>query len=317
MSRLSLLLALSSGATVTAVAWAIVRPPRRLHKRVRRYGNVARARLLRSVEPDAYLAATKTPVTIRNAFTPVLEQLTALQARLIGPADEAQLAVRLRQSGLYPGTDPDERLGAYRTRTLAMAALAAVALGFVGWQTQGPTGLILYGVGGFVVGSFIARGRVDKAIKQRRQRAQSELYTINQVLAMRARTGGGVADALRHIAQRGRGIIATEIREILRLSRSGLPITDALRKVASTTVEPEAARLYQSLAIAHERGVDLADTLLALSRDLRIAKRDEAVTKAASRRIMAIVPIVVILAPIAIAFMAAPLPSLIFGGGTP
>src|SRR5690606_29570460 len=139
----------------------------------------------------------------------------------------------------------------------------------------------------------------------------------NQILAMRARTGGGVADALRHIAQRGRGIVVAEIREILRLSRSGLPITDALRRAASTTVEPEAARLYHSLAIAQERGVDLADTLLALSRDLRVAKRDEAVTKAASRRIMAVVPIVVILAPIAIAFMAAPLPSLIFGGGAP
>lgn len=317
MTRLSLLLAFSSGATVSALAWAILRPPRRLHKRVRLYSNVARSRLLRSVEPDAYLAATRTPVTVRNAFAPLIYQLAAIQARLIGPRDEDQLAIRLRQSGLYPGTEPEERLRAYRTRTLATGGLLAVGLGFVGWQTQGPAGLIVYGVGGFVLGSFTARGRVDKAIKQRKQRIQSELYTINQILAMRARTGGGVADALRHIAQRGRGIVVAEIREILRLSRSGLPITDALRRAASTTVEPEAARLYHSLAIAQERGVDLADTLLALSRDLRVAKRDEAVTKAASRRIMAVVPIVVILAPIAIAFMAAPLPSLIFGGGAP
>jgi Flp pilus assembly protein TadB len=146
---------------------------------------------------------------------------------------------------------------------------------------------------------------------------RGELYTVNQILAMRARVGGGVGDALRHIAQRGRGVIVSEVQEILRLVRTGTPTTEALRRAAANTAEPEAARLYHSLAIGQERGVDLADSLLALSKDLRVARRDEAVTKAATRRIAAVVPIVVILAPIAIAFMAAPLPSLIFGGGTP
>lgn len=317
MTRLSLMLALSSGVTVTAAAWAVLRPPRRLHNRVRRYANVARTRLLRSVDPDAYLVANRAPVTVGHVFRPVVEQLAKIQTRLLGPGDPEVLAVRLRQSGLYPGMEAEERLRAYRTRNLTTAALITAALGFVGWQTQGGVGLIAYSMGGFVLGSFVARGRVDKAVKARRQRIQSELYTVNQILAMRARTGGGVADALRHIAERGRGLVVSEIRDVIQLSKSGLPITDALRQAASTTAEPEAARLYHSLAIAQERGVDLADSLLALSRDLRVARRDEAVTKAASRRIMAVVPIVVILAPIAIAFMAAPLPSLIFGGGAP
>ena len=55
-----------------------------------------------------------------------------------------------------------------------------------------------------------------------------------------------------------------------------MPTTEALRRAASTTAEQEAARLYHCLAIAQERGVDLADTLLALSKDLRVARRDEA-----------------------------------------
>jgi len=83
------------------------------------------------------------------------------------------------------------------------------------------------------------------------------------------------------------------------------------------TAEPEAARFYRSLAVAQERGVDLADTLLALSRDLRVARRDEAVTRAAGRRVAAVIPIVVVLAPIVLLFTAAPLPTLIFGGATP
>ena len=37
MNRLALLLALSSGTTVTAVAWAVLQPPRLLRGRVRPY----------------------------------------------------------------------------------------------------------------------------------------------------------------------------------------------------------------------------------------------------------------------------------------
>ena len=170
---------------------------------------------------------------------------------------------------------------------------------------------------GSTMGATRARRRVERAVQERAGRLRAELYTVNQILAMRARVGGGVGDALRHVAQRGKGVIVGEIQEVLRLVRTGTPMSEVLRKTASSTAEPEAARLYRSLAIGQERGVDLADSLLALSRDLRVARRDEAVTRAATRRIAAVVPIVVILAPVAIAFMAAPLPTLIFGGGSP
>lgn len=317
MNRVAILLALSAEVAVTATSWALLRPPRRLRGRVRPYVHVARSRLLRGADPETYLSLTRAPAGIREAFAPILERVTRFHAGIVGPRDPELLALRLRQSGLYPGKEADERVRAFRNRSLATAGLAAAALGTIGWQSQGAAGLVAYAMGGFVLGSVMSRGRVDNAITRRRRRIQSELYTVNQILAMRARAGGGVTDALRHIGSRGNGSIVAEIREVLALSRTGTPITEALRRAASMTAEPEASRLYHSLAIAQERGVDLADTLLALSRDLRVARRDEAVTRAASRRIMAVVPIVVILAPIAIVFMAAPLPSLIFGGVSP
>jgi Flp pilus assembly protein TadB len=317
MTRLTLLLAFSAGTTVSAAAWVILRPPRRLRGRVAPYVQVIRTRLLRGADPETYLTISRTPARVRDAFEPLIERLTSIHSRVLGPRDEDHLALRLRQSGLYPGMEATERLIAFRNRSVATAAAAAAILGAIGWQSQGGMGLLVYAIGGFVLGSFLARGRVDRAIAERRRRIRAELYTVNQILAMRARVGGGVGDALRHVAQRGRGVIVSEVQEILRLVRTGTPTTEALRRAAAHTAEPEAARFYHSLAIGQERGVDLADSLLALSKDLRVARRDEAVTKAATRRIAAVIPIVVILAPIAIAFMAAPLPSLIFGGGTP
>ncbi|HLF43054.1 MAG TPA: type II secretion system F family protein [Acidimicrobiia bacterium] len=317
MTRLTLVLAITAGTTVSATAWVILRPPRRLRGRVAPYVQVVRTRLLRGVDPETYLTISRSPARVRDAFEPLIERLSRIHSRVLGPRDEEQLVLRLRQSGLYPGMEATDRLRAFRNRSFATAAAVAAILGAIGWQSQGGVGLMMYATGGFVLGSFLAKGRVDRAIDSRRRRIRSELYTVNQILAMRARVGGGVGDALRHVAQRGRGVIVSEVQEILRLVRTGTPTTEALRRAAANTAEPEAARLYHSLAIGQERGVDLADSLLALSKDLRVARRDEAVTKAATRRIAAVIPIVVILAPIAIAFMAAPLPSLIFGGGSP
>jgi len=317
MTRLTLVLAITAGTTVSATAWVILRPPRRLRGRVAPYVQVVRTRLLRGADPETYLTISRSPARVRDAFEPPIERLSRLHSRVLGPRDEEQLVLRLRQSGLYPGMEATDRLRAFRNRSFATAAAVAAILGAIGWQSQGSVGLMTYATGGFVLGSFLAKGRVDRAIDSRRRRIRSELYTVNQILAMRARVGGGVGDALRHVAQRGRGVIVSEVQEILRLVRTGTPTIEALRRAAANTAEPEAARLYHSLAIGQERGVDLADSLLALSKDLRVARRDEAVTKAATRRIAAVIPIVVILAPIAIAFMAAPLPSLIFGGGSP
>ena len=315
MTRSGLLFAVSAGTTVTALAWIVLQPPRRLAAMVRPYTQVARSRLLRDTDPHTYLTATTPGFSIRTLVQPVIDRLISLQSRLIGPRSDDALATRLRQSGLYPGLEPAQRLATYRFRSLATSAVAAVALGVAGWSSAGPAGMVVYAAGGIVAGSLISKGRVDRAVRTRGRVMAAELYTINQILAMRARAGGGVTDALRHVADRSTGIIATEIRDTLALHRTGVPITAALRRTAASTAQPEAARLYQALAIGHERGVDLADSLLALARDLRVDRRHQAVTRAASRRIAAVVPIVVILAPITIAFLAAPLPSLIFGAG--
>lgn len=317
MNRTAVLLAVTGGVAVGSFAWGSLRPPRRLRSRTLPYVQVARTRLLRGADPETYLLFDRAAPSVRTALAPAVDRLARFFTRLVGSRDEAQLALRLRQSGLYPDMSSVERLNAYRHRLLGTSFLTAAFLGWIGWQWRGASGLLVYGAGGLVLGGFIARGRIDKAIEAHRERIRSELYTINQVLAMRARVGGGVGDAMRHVSQRGSGVIADEIAEILDQVRSGTSTGEALRRAAARTSEPEASRLYHSLAIAHERGVDLADSLFALAQDLRNARREEAATTAAKRRVAAVVPIVIVLAPIAIAFVAAPLPSLIFGGGGP
>jgi pilus assembly protein TadC len=172
--------------------------------------------------------------------------------------------------------------------------------------------LVLLGLG-LVIGSTRIRGRLEKAIDARRETMKIEVYTINQLLAMRVRAGGGVIQAVKATVERGAGEVVGELEEALRLHRSGWRGPDAFRRIAELTPEPFCSRTYRLLASAEERGADLAGALLSLSEDVRETRRESIKRTATKRRAAMLVPTIAILAPVLILFVAAPLPYLITG----
>jgi pilus assembly protein TadC len=82
--------------------------------------------------------------------------------------------------------------------------------------------------------------------------------------------------------------------------------------MAAVTPEPSCARTYALLSAAEERGADLAAALLELSEDVREARRETMRRTATKRRAAMLVPIIGILAPVMLLFVAAPLPRILF-----
>ena len=119
--------------------------------------------------------------------------------------------------------------------------------------------------------------------------------------------------AVNQVIGRGRGEVVADLAEAVRLHRAGMTVFEAFQRVADATPEPSCARTYRLLAIADERGVDLAAGLLALAEDVRETRR-EAMKRAATRRRAAmLVPTIALLAPTLLLFVAAPLPYLLTG----
>jgi tight adherence protein C len=166
---------------------------------------------------------------------------------------------------------------------------------------------------GLVVGATRQQGALQSAIARRRERMCIEIYTVNQLLAMRVRAGGGVVHAVQDVVTRGEGEVVSELADALRLHRSGWRAGDAFRRISELTPEPFCARTYRLLATAEERGADLAPALLDLSEDVRETRRETMRRSATKRRAAMLVPIIAILAPVLLLFVAAPLPYLITG----
>lgn len=304
------LAAILAGVAVAGLAALLIPPTPRLAGRVRPYTQVARAKLGRTA--DAPAVAQPEPWLSGNAlqrlFGPPLAALAAALARVVDARSDERLHLDLRRSGYG-----ELSVEAYRMRQLGTSAFGlAVGVG-VGVMLGSTVLALVLGTLGLVVGATRWRGRLDRAIRTRRERTRIELYTVNQLLAMHMKTGGGPIQATQRIVARGSGIVVEELDEALRLVAGGMSLSEAFARVAELTAEPQAARTYSLLAAGSERGVDVAAALLAFSEDIRDERREDLRRAATRRRATMLVPIIALLAPVMLLLVLAPIPSMVFG----
>ena len=299
------LVLLTSLATATGLGLAVgllLVPPRRLRRRVEPYLNPRLTTLGQSPPTGAF----------RSIFGPIVKEIADWVGAKLDRSNGTESVVRLRQAGLFRGLSEEEMLSAYRIRQLRDLFTFGAAGAVAGWLIQAePVGLLLLMTLGTIFGASRHRGAVDKSIERRRERMKIEIYTVNQLLAMRVRAGGGVVQAVRSTCERGSGHVISELNEALRLHRSGWRAADAFRRIAELSPEPFCSRTYRLLATAEERGADLGHALLSLSEDVRETRRESIKRSATKRRAAMLVPTIAILAPVLILFVAAPLPYLI------
>ena len=239
----------------------------------------------------------------------------ARAGRALEGNSDATLSRKLRQARVLSDVATKNRTAVYRSRVVATSLIIgglALALAVL-LRRSAPVALGFATLGGAAGASFW-RGRLDRAIDARRTVMRIELYTINQLLAIHIRVGSGVVYSVTRLVARGRGEVVAELSEVVRLHRSGVPAAEALRRIAAATPEPHARRTYHALAAADERGSDVARALLALSEDVRDGRRNAIRRRATRRRALMLVPILGLLAPVLILFVAAPLPWLVLHG---
>lgn len=307
---LALLAALAVGISCAALASLVVRPLPRLATRVRPYTIVTRANLGHSADVLAVASPTASPSgsIVGRLFGPPLFALVHQIGRRIESRNDEQLRRKLRQGGLDP-LSPE----AFRTGQVTRAALFGGVALVVGLLVATPAIAFVMAIVGLVAGGLRSRGRLDQAIEARNERIRLELYTVNQLVALHVRTGAGPVQAVQRLVDRGHGAVIEDLGDVLLAIRNGVSEPEAFHHAADITAEPAAARTYKLFATGAERGVDLAGALLDLSQDIRDSRRDELRKTATKRRAAMLIPTIAILAPTMLLFIAAPIPSIVFG----
>jgi tight adherence protein C len=284
--------------------YALFPPARSLASRINPYLSPSRV-TSRRLTPAGPFAAV---------FGPMFRSLASSVGRVLERSGENVTIVELRQAGWYRDVPEDETVQAFRMAQLRTIATAA-GLGFLVGIVVGlsPIQRIVLVALGIVIGATRQKASLHSAIERRRERMCIEIYTVNQLLAMRVRAGGGVVNAVHDVVRRGEGEVVAELADAMRLHRSGWRAAEAFRRIAELTPEPFCGRTYRLLATAEERGADLAPALLDLAEDVRETRRETMRRSATKRRAAMLVPTIAILAPVLLLFVAAPLPYLITG----
>lgn len=293
------------GLGAAAIAGIVVPPTPRLAPRVRPYTLAARSALgLAPDQPSMPAPAS----TLPRLFGPPARAFVAWLSRSTHRNADTALARLLHCARRDMSTEE------FRVRQLGTAARwgAGSAAG-AALLTKAPVLTLVAGVAGATIGMTRPRRELERAVAARAARMRQELYTVNQLLAMHVRTGAGPMQAVQCVVARGQGAVVDELTDILTWTRHGTGEAEAFRRAATETPEPSAARTYQLFATGIERGTDLGSALLALSADIRDARRDEVHKEAVRRRAAMLVPTIAILAPIMLLFIAAPLPSIVLG----
>lgn len=305
------LAALLAGVTAGAAVRLLVKPTPRLGARVRPYTVVARSKLGGTADVpavsggDAWLSGG----TVKRLFGAPVLALAGAFGRLVDARSDDGLRLRLRRAG-FGHLTPEE----FRVRQLGASAAGIAAGAALGILIGASAALVLVLAGlGFTVGATRWRARLDRAVTLRRERLRIELYTVNQLLAIHLKTGGGPIQATQRIVDRGTGVVVEELAEVLRLIAGGMAPAAAFSRAADLTAEPQAARTYALLAAGTERGADVAGGLLAFSEDIRDDRREDLKKAATRRRAAMLVPIIALLAPVMLVFILAPIPHIVFG----
>ena len=299
-------IALLSAIAAAAIARTVVRQPRPLAERIRPHvaGHRHRLGTARGLTPSD----DRPPESgVMLVFGPFVRQLADGLAGVVDASGSASAELRLRQAGL------DLTVEQYRARQLAYAVSAFSAGALIGLLLGGRAGVVLVlAFGGGLWGATRWRARLERLVTKRRERMRAELYTVCQLLAIYLRTGDTPAGAVDRLVRRSTGEVVSELEDAAAQIWAGTAPSAVFEQLTSRTPEPSAARLYRLLAATWTAGGD-DSALYALGEDVRAARREDLGRLMAKRETAMALPLVLVIGPILILFVAAAIPHLVFG----
>lgn len=239
---------------------------------------------LRELDPDEWLIADESgpaPAAVLGVplvdallrpFVDDLARLVELAGRILGLTSARELERRLQLAA--PGTTPLQYYGEKVTVALAFEVILLVShvtFDLLRLPHGGPWPLWAWlgaGILGFALPDLTIGGR----LAERRTRIVRELPTLLDLLAIAARSGRSLQQAIADVAPFLAGPLGGEWARLgseVARTPGGLPV--ALRSLAVRNGVPELESLAEQLIAAHAGGHALAPTL----EDLATARRQE------------------------------------------
>ena len=298
----SVLMAAAFGVLLGLGLWTLVaRIPRFAAPRLSRRLAVAVADLSPAAREVARARRLEPGGLLAGLAAPVVERIGRILGAVIGGDDT--VARLLRQAGL-----PSLSVRAFRGYQLAASVLAgALGLAAVSLSGSGAGAIVVAAVvvlgvaGGVLVPERVLAARAAR----RRRRIEAELPVILDLLVLALSAGQSIGEAVERVSRVG-GELASELAHAVAQTHAGTPLPVALEQLAADLQVAAVTRSIEHLVAALERGSALAEVLRAQADDARDASRRQLMEAAGTQEVAMMVPLVLMILPVTIAFALAP-----------
>jgi tight adherence protein C len=243
--------------------------------------------------------------SFREAVGPLARSLGSQFSRLFGVSED--LDRRLRR--VHAGLDVTE----FRVRQIgwALAGLGTGALATIATRPP-PAVALLLTLGGMLLAFLVLEQQVTAASDRWKRSLHLELPVVAEQIGMLLAAGYSLVGAIDRVARRGRGAVATDLRQVLARVRQGRDETAALREWAELADVDAVDRFVAVLALNREAS-DLGRLIAAEARGMRRDVQRELVATIEKRGQQVWIPVTVAtLAPGAV-FIGIPFYSALSG----
>ena len=265
---------------------------RSLVERLRPYTRQARSAGLASTPQVGPLSS------LRQMFGPVLGDLGAKGSRLLGI--DTPIELRLERAG--SAQDPIS----FRIQQVTAAILALIAGSILALWVSPPAALsILLILGLPLLGALSLEQNLSGKIVQRQRRLQAELPVIVVQLGMLLCAGYSLTAGLARLAERGSGVAAEDLTQVMRRIRQGVSESTALAEWAQRA-DLDSIRGFVAILALHGEAGDLGNLISAEARSVRAEAHRELIESIERRAQLVWIPVTVATLVPGLIFLAVP-----------
>lgn len=155
---------------------------------------------------------------------------------------------------------------------------------------------------GFVRSMF----RVRTSSSKRNLQVLAELPDVLEMLSLALSAGDSLFAALARVIPATKGILATQLQEVLLSLEIGGDLTTELADLARRLPQPHVVEFANKISLAHTRGSPLAEILREQAKSARAELRNQLLKQAGQKETLMLLPLIFLILPVTVMFAVYP-----------
>jgi len=177
-----------------------------------------------------------------------------------------------------------------------MGALLGIAYAATG-GAEGMSGVLLYGIGGLVVGYLVADTYLNNAVSKHQKGIEKELPDALDLLTISIEAGLGFDASMQRVVQKAKGPLAIEFNQTIQEMRIGKTRREALRDMSLRNGVSDLTKFVDAIMQADQLGVSLGNVLRTQSDQIRVLRRQRVEEQAMKAPVKMLIPMILFIFP--------------------